>query len=435
MDKFIEQQNEEYKSRAIKLNPNDFKIASDYRTKEEEALFKKPKKSRKERLRSKTVKADDILPLQEQETTIEVASRASRAETSSGDTVTENKVSLKDIDFEMKLSRGSDSEDDYVASDDVNNDYLNIKVNDEALDELHETLSKIRKRTIRTNIDEIAQKIIHERDLNEENLNKDQLSLVNRMEIANEPNSAITMDSMSEFVRHLGESTNTTYRMDEARAKMEVSNTIDEKSSSEDEFDTKNIEMDMDEEEQDRVAILDDEPVVDRGLGSALKLAVNKGYLEQEKGKQNARLKGDINVKNYFVEEKNFYDIDDKYSRSKSAPDRYTNGPISEFRDKEGYKPDIKLEYVDEGGRRMNEKEAFRYLSHKFHGKGPGKTKTEKRIKKQKEAELMNEMSSIDTPLNTVALLQEKQKKLQQPFVVLSAPKGGKLDQITLKKP
>lgn len=46
------------------------------------------------------------------------------------------------------------------------------------------------------------------------------------------------------------------------------------------------------------------------------------------------------------------------------------------------------------------------------------------------EAEAMNKMSSVDTPLNTVALMQEKQKKLQQPYVVLSARKKDQPDHI-----
>lgn len=55
---------------------------------------------------------------------------------------------------------------------------------------------------------------------------------------------------------------------------------------------------------------------------------------------------------------------------------------MSDFRDKEGYKPNVKLDYIDDNGRILNAKEAFRYLSHKFHGKGPGKNKIEKRLKK-----------------------------------------------------
>jgi U4/U6.U5 tri-snRNP-associated protein 1 len=46
------------------------------------------------------------------------------------------------------------------------------------------------------------------------------------------------------------------------------------------------------------------------------------------------------------------------------------------------YRPDVKLEYHDEFGRTMTPKEAFKELSHQFHGKGSGKGKTEKRLKK-----------------------------------------------------
>ena len=35
----------------------------------------------------------------------------------------------------------------------------------------------------------------------------------------------------------------------------------------------------------------------------------------------------------------------------------------------QGYKPEINLAYLDDHGRAMSSKEAFRYLSHKFHGK------------------------------------------------------------------
>ena len=55
---------------------------------------------------------------------------------------------------------------------------------------------------------------------------------------------------------------------------------------------------------------------------------------------------------------------------------------VVEFKDKDGYKPNVKVEYVDDNGRMMTPKEAFRYLSHRFHGKGSGKRKTEKRSKK-----------------------------------------------------
>lgn len=61
---------------------------------------------------------------------------------------------------------------------------------------------------------------------------------------------------------------------------------------------------------------------------------------------------------------------DDKFGRR----DRF-NGPTSDFKEKDGFKPNVKLEYIDDDGHVLSAKEAFRYLSHKFHGKGPGKNK------------------------------------------------------------
>src|SRR5277367_1829265 len=78
-------------------------------------------------------------------------------------------------------------------------------------------------------------------------------------------------------------------------------------------------------------------------------------------------------------------DLDEKYSRKR---DRYSGGMTMDFKEKEGYKPDIKLEYVDDHGRVIPPKEAFRALSHRFHGKGSGKKKTEKRMKKAEEEQV-----------------------------------------------
>ena len=75
------------------------------------------------------------------------------------------------------------------------------------------------------------------------------------------------------------------------------------------------------------------------------------------------------------------YRDDDKFSRR----DRFHSGPLNDFKEKDNYKPNVKLEYIDDSGRLLNEKEAFRYLSHKFHGKGPGKNKIEKRLKKSEQ--------------------------------------------------
>ncbi len=58
-------------------------------------------------------------------------------------------------------------------------------------------------------------------------------------------------------------------------------------------------------------------------------------------------------------------------------------------------------------------------MSHKFHGKGSGKKKIEKRLKKIQEEEFLKKSSSIDTPLNTLAMLKSKQAAAQSPYILL----------------
>lgn len=194
-------------------------------------------------------------------------------------------------------------------------------------------------------------------------------------------------------------------------------------------------------------SILDVEPSLGQGVGGALRLAMSKGYLEKEDtNRPSASRFAHLQAQNYSIEDKTYVD-DDKFGRR----DRF-NGPTSEFKEKDGYEPNVKLEYIDDDGHVLSAKEAFRYLSHKFHGKGPGKNKVihplsnfyhrytfqsqlvyinvefilkqvEKRMKKAEQEVLMKRMSSTDTPLGTLNLLQAKQKETQSPYIVLSGSK------------
>lgn len=79
------------------------------------------------------------------------------------------------------------------------------------------------------------------------------------------------------------------------------------------------------------------------------------------------------------------------------------------------YKPDVQIKYVDENGRLMNQKEAFKHLSHQFHGKGSGKQKTEKHLKKLEEEKQRMATSVLDsskaTGMNNAAGTQSKKNK------------------------
>lgn len=89
------------------------------------------------------------------------------------------------------------------------------------------------------------------------------------------------------------------------------------------------------------------------------------------------------------------------------------------------YKPDVNLVYYDEHGRSLTPKEAWKALSHRFHGKGSGKMKTEKRLKKVKDEAKQLAMSSGDTPLSMTKAFQLRQEKTGQAHMVLSVGNRG----------
>lgn len=91
----------------------------------------------------------------------------------------------------------------------------------------------------------------------------------------------------------------------------------------------------------------------------------------------------------------------------------------------ENYKPDVNIVYHDEFGREMTPKEAWKALSHRFHGKGSGKAKTEKRLKKIAEEKKMQAMLSGETPLGMTSAFQARQEKLGQAHMVLSVGNRG----------
>ncbi|KQJ84640.1 hypothetical protein BRADI_5g21993v3 [Brachypodium distachyon] len=76
---------------------------------------------------------------------------------------------------------------------------------------------------------------------------------------------------------------------------------------------------------------------------------------------------------------------------------------------------EIRIERMDEFGRVMTPTEAFRDLSHKFHGKGPGKMKLEKRQKKYQDDLKTKQMKSSDTPLMFAEKMREAQARGQTP--------------------
>ncbi len=101
-----------------------------------------------------------------------------------------------------------------------------------------------------------------------------------------------------------------------------------------------------------------------------------------------------------------FSDLDEKYSR-KAGRDRFSSGITVDFKELNHYKPDVKIDYVDESGRNLNPKEAFRQLSHRFHGKGSGKRKQEKRAKKLEQDNVSVKAGSCKKVPKCLSCLQD----------------------------
>ncbi|TGZ53864.1 U4/U6.U5 tri-snRNP-associated protein 1 [Temnothorax longispinosus] len=367
------------------------KLASEYYNEEELAKFKKPKKKIRKIRTKKKLKADDLVPV--------------------------DNDYLRDLGSRRRKKPEDLKDNDTLDDDDLGpaEDLTGIKIEE---DEKELELQLALKKTQRLKEGHISgiQKTVE--TIKQEMLNSEE-----------NQSGYIVLNSTAEFCRTVGHIP--TYGLAGNREEngqelmdFEMDGIKDEPPVNEEEDDGRGAwnAVHLDENTSEPVvmeaAILDAEPSLGHGVGGALKLAMSKGYLQKEdSNRPSASRFAHLQAQNYSIEDKTYGD-DDKFGRR----DRF-NGPTSDFKEKDGFKPNVKLEYIDDDGHVLCAKEAFRYLSHKFHGKGPGKNKVEKRMKKAEQEVLMKRMSSTDTPLGTLNLLQAKQKETQSPYIVLSGSK------------
>jgi U4/U6.U5 tri-snRNP-associated protein 1 len=330
------------------LNTEPLQLASEYYNETELTKFKKPKKKIK-KLRQK-LKADDLLDMvSETGPTSNLGSRK-KLETQAVP-IKEDPADLEDDDLEQILSKAR-------------------RIKQKEL---------IIKREIPIENVAIKAEVKEEQNSDEESAYK------LRSEGGN-----IVLNQTAEFCRTLGDIP--TYGMagnrednDAETMDFDLENDDLNDEAAHSQWNAVNPDESMNDEDKpasdiEDVAILDEEPNVATGVAAALQLAASKGYLEKEDSNRPSNTRfAHLQAKHYSIEDKAHGD-DDKYNRR----DRYT-GPLMDFREKDGFKPNVKLEYIDDNGHLLNAKEAFRYLSHKFHGKGPGKNKVEKRLKKSEQ--------------------------------------------------
>ncbi|KAM9818319.1 U4/U6.U5 tri-snRNP-associated protein 1 [Syngnathus typhle] len=426
---------ETLRSQAQSLEMPSLMIASEYYSPQEMVGFKKTKRRvKKIRKKEKTTVADLLLLDESRKTDFGSRTRG-RGRKGEYEEDAENDGSwphetapttvVTDLSDDVRTAEMDISDDE-----DFTPPEPSVIEEDEAEQELQKQLEKQRKlrqkRLLKDSGEKIAERV--------KRLSKDDSA------DDAEKRSNIVFNATSEFCRTLGDIP--TYGLSGNREDQEDMMDFeqeeeregagDSNSDAEDNVGWSSVNLDEEQKHPDfataSATILDEEPIVNSGLAAALHLCKNKGLLETEMQKV-ARVKatkGALPNDNYCIEDK--MGFDDKYSRREEY-----RGFTQDFKDKDGYRPDVKIEYVDESGRKLTPKEAFRQLSHRFHGKGSGKMKTERRMKKLEEEALLKKMSSSDTPLGTVALLQEKQKSQKTPYIVLSGS-GKSMNANTITK-
>lgn len=182
---------------------------------------------------------------------------------------------------------------------------------------------------------------------------------------------------------------------------------------------------------------LKDESSIGTGMAGFMKLARQKGVLDEDKGNVKLALsltqqmKDDLHAKEgtfHTIEDKFRYDHDiDRLGHRRLGRFDGTgvsSGRLNAFTEKLDYKPHVKLTYTDGDGHKLNEKEAFRLLSHKFHGKQSGKLKHDKRRKKRDMDDKVNRnVFKEDTIMS--GMLKKAQEQDSQAFVVLTGAEAG----------
>ncbi|KAL3257953.1 hypothetical protein ABHI18_006405 [Aspergillus niger] len=257
----------------------------------------------------------------------------------------------------------------------------------------------------------------------------------------NEEEPGLVIDETSEFVSNLQKPTlperrerQTTTPADESRAKSEGPSIKAEDedvemgtyNDIEDEEDLKERIKREESQAQQHISTtgLDEEATLDQGLGATLNMLKQRGLVKGSDAADNNSLLRD---RHRFLQEKMRMETEaEKRARQQRERDR-ASGKLDRMSAREReeyarwenkqrdqqearhmaevfnreYKPDVQLKYVDEHGRAMNQKEAFKHLSHQFHGKGSGKMKTEKRLKKIEEEKKREAMSALDSSQHT----------------------------------
>ncbi|XP_020231141.1 SART-1 family protein DOT2 [Cajanus cajan] len=400
---------EELRRRLTGVSTNTFedltssgKVSSDFYTHEEMLKFKKPKK--KKSLRKKDKLDINALEAEAVSSGLGVGDLGSRKDI--------RRQAIKDEQEKLEAEmRNKAYQSAYAKADEASKllrqeQTLNVKTEEDETpvfvdddEDLRKSLEKARRLALKKQKEEGAsgpQAIALLATSNHNNETDDQNPTAGESR-----ENKVVFTEMEEFVwgLHIDEEARKPESEDVFMHDDEEANVPDEEKSNEAGGWTEVQETNTDEQpnSEDKEEILPDETIhevaVGKGLSGALKLLKDRGTLKEsiEWGGRN---------------------MDKKKSK--------LVGIVDDEEKEAQKKKEIRIERTDEFGRILTPKEAFRMISHKFHGKGPGKMKQEKRMKQYQEELKMKQMKSSDTPSLSVERMREAQARLKTPYLVLS---------------
>ncbi|PBP21638.1 U4/U6.U5 tri-snRNP-associated protein snu66 [Diplocarpon rosae] len=353
-----------------------------------EIKVKKPKKKKAKSTRQKAVDEDDILPISD-----------------SADMPVENADSME-VDQPGQAKKRT---------------YDNISFVDD--EDLQASLAAQRRNALkkrqRLRPEELAQQL------------KEEESVMPAADNGVDDEGGLVIDETSEFVANLQKPTAHQSKRRSTSRQADVT-TMGNESDGEGDVDMDRTYANVEDEEdliarlkreesisEDMSNGLEQEATLSRGLGSTLKLLKDRGIIKTADS-------GDLNAifiqKQKFLAEKQRREADaekkarqqrerdrangrldkmsarekEEYARSQNAfRDQVESRQLAEHFNRE-YRPNVEIKHIDEYGRLMNQKDAFKHLSHQFHGKGSGKQKTEKLLKKIEDEKRREAQSSLD---------------------------------------
>ncbi|KAK7033142.1 SART-1 family-domain-containing protein [Favolaschia claudopus] len=353
-------------------------------------------------------------------------------------------------------------------------------------DDLQAALARSRKAKLRKAVkispEELAKKVAEQRAQEEAEAREREREVVKVEDVDDDEaahgSGGLTFDDTSEFIRAVG---NNPIVKEEPKARAvlpppppkQASQSRDVSMAPGDEaleeLEAGEVEMKEEDDEQDDMAILDaienlmksveaeqassSAAAADDGIGTAAEQTFRSGLagtvnilrqqgvlakpLDELEGREKVQIERDrwLAQQRRAIERREA----EKWQARGQVKDQSTREAMNRQREQaeiretvdlfKNYKPDVNLVYYDEHGRSLTPKEAWKALSHRFHGKGSGKMKTEKRLKKINDEKKQLAMSSGDTPLSMTKAFQERQEKTGQAHMVLSVGNRGAVPQ------